>query len=141
MGTGAPLFVFWQFTPLQVENLLRRAGLRDNDFDVELYGNLFARIAYQMNMPAEELTAGARTTSTPGIRSSSASASSSRPSWTVEPTVPTPGYRTPARSLDPEVGSLCNADGRLQAAAPAVGSFGMGQRARGLPRSARSVAR
>jgi SAM-dependent methyltransferase len=57
MGTGAPLFVFWQFTPLQVENLLRRAGLETNDFDVELYGNLFARIAYQMNMPAEELTA------------------------------------------------------------------------------------
>ncbi len=58
MGTGAPLFVFWQFTPLQVENLLRRAGLEAEDFDVELYGNLFTRIAYQMNMAAEELTAG-----------------------------------------------------------------------------------
>ena len=56
MGTGAPLFVFWQFTALQVENLLRRAGLTDGDFEVELYGNLFTRIAYQMNMPAEELT-------------------------------------------------------------------------------------
>jgi len=56
MGTGAPLFVFWQFTPLQVENLLRRAGLKAEDFDVELYGNLITRIAYQMNMPVEELT-------------------------------------------------------------------------------------
>jgi hypothetical protein len=56
MGTGGPLYVFWQFTPLQVENLLRRAGLDDEDFELELYGNLFTRIAYQMNMPAEELT-------------------------------------------------------------------------------------
>jgi hypothetical protein len=56
MGTGAPLFVFWQFTPLQVENLLRRTGLTDDDFQVEIFGNLFARIAYQLNLPAEELT-------------------------------------------------------------------------------------
>jgi hypothetical protein len=47
MGTGAPLFVIWQFTPLQVENLFRRAGLGDDDFTVEIYGNLFARVAYQ----------------------------------------------------------------------------------------------
>lgn len=57
MGTGAPLFVFWQFTPLQVENLLRRAGLAGEDFELRLFGNLFARVAYQMNVPAEELTA------------------------------------------------------------------------------------
>src|SRR2546422_4566247 len=55
MGTGAPLFVFWQFTALQVENLLRLTGLADRDFQLDLYGNLFTRIAYQMNMPAEEL--------------------------------------------------------------------------------------
>jgi SAM-dependent methyltransferase len=57
MGTGAPLFVFWQFTPLQVENLLRRAGLEESDFELELSGNLFTRVAYQMNMTADELTA------------------------------------------------------------------------------------
>ena len=57
MGTGAALYVFWQFTSLQVENLFRRAGLSDSDFELELYGNLFTRVAYQMNMPAEELTA------------------------------------------------------------------------------------
>jgi Methyltransferase domain len=56
MGTGAPLFVFWQFTPLQVENLLRGAGLSEDDFDVQIFGNLFTRVAYQLNLSAEELT-------------------------------------------------------------------------------------
>lgn len=57
MGTGARLFVHWCFTPIQVENLLRRAGLTEADFELEICGNLFARVAYQMNLPAEELTA------------------------------------------------------------------------------------
>jgi len=56
MGTGPPIFVFWQFTPLQVENLLRDAGLSEDDFEIDLFGNLFARVAYQLNVPAEELT-------------------------------------------------------------------------------------
>jgi glycosyltransferase involved in cell wall biosynthesis len=55
MGTGAPMFVYWWFTPIQVENLLRRAGLGPTDYTVETFGNLFSRIAYQMNLPAEEL--------------------------------------------------------------------------------------
>jgi glycosyltransferase involved in cell wall biosynthesis len=56
MGTGAPLFLHWWFTPINVENLLRRAGLDGADYRMEVYGNLFARIAYQLNLPAEELT-------------------------------------------------------------------------------------
>lgn len=56
MGTGAPLFLYWWFTPIQVENLLRRLGLGGADYELVIYGNLFARIAYQMNIPAEELT-------------------------------------------------------------------------------------
>jgi hypothetical protein len=56
MGTGAPLWVHWCFTPLQVHNLLRRAGLDEGDYELEIHGNLFARIAYQLNMPAETLT-------------------------------------------------------------------------------------
>jgi hypothetical protein len=56
MGTGRPLFVHGWFTPIQVENLLRRAGLVAADFTLVVDGNLFARVAYQMNMPAEELT-------------------------------------------------------------------------------------
>jgi SAM-dependent methyltransferase len=66
MGTGAPLFVFWQFTVLYVENLLRRSGLSDEDFELELYGNLFTRVAYQMNLPAEELTDGELAYADPG---------------------------------------------------------------------------
>lgn len=57
MGTGAPVFMHWWFTPIQVENLLRRAGLSPADYTIEIFGNLSSRIAYQMNLPAEELTA------------------------------------------------------------------------------------
>jgi hypothetical protein len=56
MHTGTPLFLFWWFTPIQVENLLRHIGLTEADYTLTLFGNLFARIAYQMNVPAEELT-------------------------------------------------------------------------------------
>lgn len=60
MGTGRPLFVFWWFTPIQVENLLRRVGLTSESFELSAYGNLFARVAYQMNLPADELTRAER---------------------------------------------------------------------------------
>jgi hypothetical protein len=66
MGTGTPLFVFWSFTPIQVENLLRRAGVTERDFTLTTYGNLFTRVAYQMNLPAEELTAEERDHRDPG---------------------------------------------------------------------------
>jgi hypothetical protein len=56
MATGTTLFVHWFFTPLQVENLLRRQGLDSNDYRLSIDGNLFARVAYEMNLPAEELT-------------------------------------------------------------------------------------
>jgi len=56
MGTGEPFFLYWWFTPIQVENLLRRAGLQAADYQLEIYGNLFTRVAYQMNLPAEALT-------------------------------------------------------------------------------------
>jgi hypothetical protein len=60
MGTGRPLFVFWWFTPLQVENLLRRCGLAAGDFQLRVDGNLLTRVAFQMNLPVEELTAAER---------------------------------------------------------------------------------
>ena len=66
MGTGAALFVFWQFTQLHVENLLRRAGLGDSELEIEVFGNLFARIAHQMNVPADELTREERDFVDPG---------------------------------------------------------------------------
>jgi SAM-dependent methyltransferase len=56
MGTGAVMFVHRWFTRAGVESLLRRTGLGDGDYDITEYGNLFARIAYQLNLAAEELT-------------------------------------------------------------------------------------
>ena len=56
MGTGESLFLYRWYTPIQVENMLRNLGLRAEDYTIEIYGNLFTRIAYQMNMAAEELT-------------------------------------------------------------------------------------
>jgi hypothetical protein len=48
--------MYWWFTPIQVENYLRRAGIAEANYSLTCYGNLFARLAYQMNLPAEELT-------------------------------------------------------------------------------------
>ncbi len=56
MGTGTPLLMYWWFTPLHVEELLRRVGLSAADYTISVFGNLFSRLAYQMNVPAEELT-------------------------------------------------------------------------------------
>ncbi len=56
MGTGRPMYMFWWFTPIQVDNMFRRMGLGASDYEIKSDGNLFARIAYQMNMPAEELS-------------------------------------------------------------------------------------
>lgn len=56
MGTGAPLYMFWWFTPIQVANTLQRLGLAETDYQMDVCGNLFTRLAFQMNLPAEELT-------------------------------------------------------------------------------------
>jgi SAM-dependent methyltransferase len=56
MGTGAPLFMYWWFTPIQVENMLRKLGLTEYDYKLEVYGNLFTRISFLLNLPAEDLT-------------------------------------------------------------------------------------
>ena len=56
MGTGAPLYMYWWFTPIQVQNLLRGLGLGDDDFALTIYGNLLTRMAFLMNLPAHELT-------------------------------------------------------------------------------------
>ena len=55
MGTGEPLFMYLWFTPIQVENYLRRAGIAEGNYSLTCYGNLFTRVAYQMNMPARIL--------------------------------------------------------------------------------------
>ena len=56
MGTGAPLYMYWWFTPLQVENLLRGLALTEADYSLTVYGNLLTRMAFLMNVPAREFT-------------------------------------------------------------------------------------
>ncbi|HYW31413.1 MAG TPA: glycosyltransferase [Gemmatimonas sp.] len=56
MSTGAVLWVHWCFTPLQVHNMLRRVGLTEADYQLHTYGNLLSRVAYQLNVQAEEMT-------------------------------------------------------------------------------------
>lgn len=56
MGTGAPLYMYWMFTPLQIANLLHRLGLTEADYHLEVYGNLLTRMAFLLNLPAEALT-------------------------------------------------------------------------------------
>lgn len=66
MGTGQPLFLYWWFTPIHVDTLLRGIGLSDGDYRLQIYGNLFTRIAYQLNVPAEEVTRRELETVDPG---------------------------------------------------------------------------
>lgn len=66
MGTGAPLYMHWFFTPIQVENLLRTLGLGGEDFTLAVYGNLLAKTAFLMNLPVRELTPRERDTCDPG---------------------------------------------------------------------------
>jgi SAM-dependent methyltransferase len=56
MGTGAPLYMYHWFTPIQVQNLFRRLGLGDADLQVKIYGNLLTRMAFLLNIPAREFT-------------------------------------------------------------------------------------
>ena len=66
MGTGAPLYMHWFFTPIQVENLLRGVGLAGDDFALRCYGNLFAKTAFLMNLPVRELSPRERDAADPG---------------------------------------------------------------------------
>ena len=66
MGTGEALFLYRWFTPIEVETWLQSLGLRHEDYDLVVYGNLFRRLAYQLNMPAEELTTRELESSDPG---------------------------------------------------------------------------
>src|SRR6266508_712841 len=56
MHTGTSMFMHRWFKPIQVHNLLRCLNLGEHDYRVDVFGNLFTRVAYQMNMAAEELT-------------------------------------------------------------------------------------
>ena len=66
MGTGGALYMHHWFTPIQVHDLLHRAGLTADDYTVQGYGNLMARMAFLLNVPARDLTPQERDTVDPG---------------------------------------------------------------------------
>jgi SAM-dependent methyltransferase len=66
MSTGGTLYMHHWFTPIQVHDLWRRLGLGDADYRVQIYGNLLARMAFLLNLPAKELTAHERDQVDPG---------------------------------------------------------------------------
>ena len=56
MGTGEPLYMHHWFTPIQVQNMLHRLTLTEDDFTLTIYGNLLTRMAFLMNVPAQDFT-------------------------------------------------------------------------------------
>ena len=48
--------IYWWYTPATVVRLLAEMGLTPQDYELEIYGNYFAMIAYLAGIPAEELT-------------------------------------------------------------------------------------
>jgi len=66
MGTGAPLYMYHWPTPIAVHNLLQKLDLSEKDYQVDVYGNLMARMAFLLNLPARELTAQERDHVDPG---------------------------------------------------------------------------
>jgi len=66
MGTGKPLYMYNWFTPLQIDDVLHRLGLTKEDYEMTVYGNLLTRIAFQLNLSAEEFTKRELDTVDPG---------------------------------------------------------------------------
>jgi hypothetical protein len=66
MGTGAPLYMHHWFTPIQVHGLMRSLNLCEPNYQVKIYGNLMARMAFLLNLPARDLTPGERDHVDPG---------------------------------------------------------------------------
>jgi SAM-dependent methyltransferase len=56
MGTGGVMYMHHWFTPIQVHDLMARAGLGEKDYTLTTYGNLLTRFAFLINMPTEELS-------------------------------------------------------------------------------------
>jgi len=56
MGSGGAYYMHHWFTPIGVHDLLHKAGLKEQDYSLQIYGNLLTRFAFIMNMPSEEMT-------------------------------------------------------------------------------------
>ncbi len=70
MGTAPsghpPLYMHHWFTPINVHDRLQRLGLSEADYDLSIYGNLLTRMAFLLNIPAQEYTQHELTTVDPG---------------------------------------------------------------------------
>ncbi len=66
MGTGAPLYMYHWPTPIGIHNLLHALALQSDDYQLQIYGNLMARMAFLLNIPARELTVAERDHMDPG---------------------------------------------------------------------------
>jgi SAM-dependent methyltransferase len=66
MGTGAPLYMHHWFTPINVHDRLRRLGLGEADYQLSIHGNLLTRLAFLLNIPAQEYTERELRTVDPG---------------------------------------------------------------------------
>jgi hypothetical protein len=66
MGTGGALYMHHWFTPIQVHGLLRGLDLCEQHYQVQVYGNLMARMAFLLNLPARDLTPVERDQVDPG---------------------------------------------------------------------------
>lgn len=66
MGTGDALYIYHQFTPVEVMNYFLRLDLAESDVTMTVYGNLMARMGFLLNLPAEELSREERETRDPG---------------------------------------------------------------------------
>ena len=91
MGTGAPLYMYWWYTPIQVANTFQRLGLAETDYQLDVCGNLFTRFAFQMNLPAEELTQAELDYADPGQPLLICARILKPANWQA----PQPGYRDP----------------------------------------------
>ncbi|MEZ4866110.1 MAG: class I SAM-dependent methyltransferase [Caldilineaceae bacterium] len=70
MGTAPkghpPLYMYHWSTPIEIHNLLHSLALTPTDYSLQVYGNLVARMAFLLNVPARELTKAEREHVDPG---------------------------------------------------------------------------
>lgn len=107
MGTGEPLHMYNWFTPLQIHDALHQVGLTEDDYEMTVYGNLFTRMAFQLNLSADELTATELDTADPGHPVLACVRVQKPEGWDPErPTYRTPKYtpRSEPKKLHPLTG-------------------------------------
>lgn len=96
MGTAPsgypPLYMHHWFTPINVHDRLRRLGLGEADYQLTIYGNLLTRMAFLLNIPAQEYTEHELATVDPGQPLLICARIVRPPQWQAE----RPAYREPS---------------------------------------------